>query len=67
MRVADEIKEMENSLKNRIIRKLKSMWKKSSTSDANDVSSNQEELISVDDEDHLENQNDTEEDTKKDR
>ena len=67
VRVADEIKEMENSLKNRIIRKLKSMWKKPSTSDANDVSSNQEELISVDDEGHLENENDPEEDTKKDR
>merc|ERR1719278_782395 len=39
VRVADEIKEMDNSLKSRIIRKLKSMWKKPSTSDDKDVPS----------------------------
>ena len=67
MRVADEIKEMENSLKSRMIKKFKSMWKKPSTIDATDVSSNQVELIRTDDEDPPQSENDTEEDTKKDR
>ena len=67
MKVADEMKEIENSLKSRIIKKLKSLWKKPSSSDETDLSSNQVELIRADDEDPIEDKNDTEEDTKKDR
>ena len=67
MRVADEIKETENSLKSRIIKKFRSMWKKSSTSAETSVSPRQVELIRTDNEDPLEGENDTEEDTKKDR
>ena len=67
MRVADEIKETENSLKSRIIKKFRSMWKKSSTSAETSVSPSQVELTRTDDEDPLEGENDTEEDTKKDR
>ena len=60
VRVADEIKEIENSLKSRVIRKLKSMWKKPSTSDEKDVSSDQQELIRKDDKDDLKDESDTE-------
>ena len=60
MKVADEIKEIENSLKSRIIRKLKSMWKKPPTSDEKDVASDPQELIRKDDEDNLKDENDTE-------
>ena len=60
VKVADEIKEIENSLKSRIIRKLKSMWKKPPTSDEKDVASDPQELIRKDDEDNLKDENDTE-------